>query len=152
MSATQFYDDLAEYYDLIYAEWGRSMLRQSEAIAQILIDHFPERAGEGFRLLDVSAGIGTQALPLAQLGHRVTARDLSSKAINRLKKEAQERGFSIDAAAADMLRVSESIEGCFDAVLCMDNSPHLLPTSLPIRRFRSLSISFAESWTPADWS
>lgn len=126
MSTNQFYDDLAQYYDLIYPDWGKSMLGQGEAISQILLDHFGERAREGLRLLDVSAGIGTQALPLAQSGHRVTARDLSSKAIKRLSKEAQDRGLSIDAEAADMLQVSETVDGRFDAVLCMDNSlPHL---------------------------
>lgn len=130
MSTSQFYDDLAEYYDLIYADWGKSMVRQGEAIAQILLEHFPVRAGGGLRLLDVSAGIGTQALPLAQLGHRVTARDLSTRAIDRLSREAQYRGLSIDSAPADMLRVAETVEGCFDAVLCMDNSlPHLLTDS-----------------------
>ncbi len=130
MSAAEFYDDLTEYYDLIYADWGDSMLRQGHAIAQILWEHFPERAKERLRLLDVAAGIGTQALPLAQLGHRVTARDLSAGAINRLSREAQDRDLSIDAAAANMLRVSETVDCCFDSVLCMDNSlPHLLSDS-----------------------
>ncbi len=127
MSTSQFYDDLAEYYDLIYADWGKSMVRQGQAIAQMLLNHFPERAVGGLRLLDVAAGIGTQALPLALLGHRVTARDLSAGAIHRLSREARDRGLSIDAAAADMLRVSETVEGRFESVLCMDNSlPHLL--------------------------
>lgn len=127
MRTAQFYDDLAEYYDLIYADWGKSMLRQGQAIAQMLLDHLPERPGASLRLLDVAAGIGTQALPLAQLGHRVTARDLSPGAIKRLLREAKERGLSIDTAVADMLRVAETVEGRFDSVLCMDNAlPHLL--------------------------
>jgi len=130
MSTGQFYNDLAEYYDLIYSDWGDSMLRQGQAIAQMLRDHLPEGAGERLRLLDVAAGIGTQALPLAQLGHRVTARDLSAGAINRLLREAQDRDLSIDAAAADMLRVAETVDCCFHSVLCMDNSlPHLLTDS-----------------------
>jgi len=130
MSTAEFYDDLAEYYDLIYADWGASMLRQGQAIAQMLRDHLPEKAGGSLRLLDVAAGIGTQALPLAQLGHCVTARDLSSGAINRLSREAQDRDLSIDAAAADMLRVSETVDCRFDSVLCMDNAlPHLLTDS-----------------------
>jgi len=95
-----------------------------------LLDYFVERAEAGLRLLDVSAGIGTQALPLALLGHRVTARDLSAGAINRLSREAKARDLSIDAAASDMLRVAETVEGRFDSVLCMDNSlPHLLTDS-----------------------
>jgi SAM-dependent methyltransferase len=144
MSTAEFYDDLAEYYDLIYADWGDSMLRQGQAIVQILRDHLPERGEERLGLLDVAAGIGTQALPLAQLGHRVTARDLSAGAINRLSREARERDLSIDAAAADMLGVSETVDCRFDSVLCMDNSlPHLLTDSeisAALSQFRELLV------------
>jgi SAM-dependent methyltransferase len=126
MNTSRFYDDLAEYYDLVYADWRKSMERQGNAIGQMLHDHFPERVAEGLRILDVSAGIGTQALPLARIGHHVTARDLSSGSIDRLTREAEARGLSIDAAATDMRSVSESVEGLFDSVLSMDNSlPHL---------------------------
>jgi len=79
------------------------------------------------RILDVSAGIGTQALPLAALGYEVVARDLSPNSIRRLEREARARGLKIDAATADMRNVSESVVGPFDAVLAFDNSiPHLL--------------------------
>jgi glycine/sarcosine N-methyltransferase len=132
MSTSQFYDDLAEYYDLIYADWGKSMVRQGQAIARLLGDLLPGDGGAGLRLLDAAAGIGTQALPLAGLGHRVTARDLSTGAINRLSREAQARGLSIDAAPADMLGVSKTVEGKFDAVLCMDNSLAHLQTDAEI--------------------
>ncbi len=63
----QFYDDIAEYYDLIYADWEGSMLRHGAAIAEILDGRVPSRT----RILDVSAGIGTQVLPLAALGYEV---------------------------------------------------------------------------------
>lgn len=126
MSTSQFYDKLAEYYDLVYADWSKSMERQGHAIDEMLRDHFPGRVGEGLRILDVSAGIGTQSLPLVQMGPHVTARDLSPGAIDRLSREAEARGLSIDAASADMRFVSESVEGLFDSVLSMDNSlPHL---------------------------
>jgi SAM-dependent methyltransferase len=126
MSTSQFYDDLAEVYDLIYADWDKSMAHQGQALARMLEAEFPERVGEGLRILDVSAGIGTQSLPLAKLGHRVTARDLSSGAISRLRREAEARGLSIDAAAADMRFVSESTQGPFDSIIAIDNSvPHL---------------------------
>ena len=118
-----FYDDIAEYYDLIYADWEGSMRRHGDAIAAMLGDPDPSTC----RVLDVSAGIGTQALPLAAMGYRVVARDLSPNAVARLRREAQARGLTLDAEAADMREVGASVAGRFDAVVAFDNSvPHLL--------------------------
>ena len=117
-----FYDDIAEYYDLVYADWGDSMRRHGEAIAAML-----GRGPADTRILDVSAGIGTQSLPLTSMGYNVFARDLSAGAIRRLQREAQNRGLVVDAAASDMRDVGQSVDGLFDAVISFDNSvPHLL--------------------------
>ena len=126
MNQAPFYNDIAEYYDLIYADWEESMKRHGAAISQMLcLSRRPKNTSS--RILDVSAGIGTQALPLAALGHDVCARDLSAGAITRLKRESEERNLSIDAAQADMRTVSRSVQGLFDAVISFDNSiPHLL--------------------------
>ncbi len=84
VSPSRFYDDLAEYYDLIYPDWERSMARQGEAIDQMLRSLESPKPKEEFRVLDIAAGIGTQTLPLAILGYDVTARDLSGGAVARL--------------------------------------------------------------------
>ena len=66
-------------------------------------------------------------MPLAARGFRVTARDLSQGAIARLRREAEARGLTIDAAVADMRSVAESVSDQFDVVVAFDNSiPHLL--------------------------
>jgi SAM-dependent methyltransferase len=123
----RFYDELADHYDLIFPDWEESMARQGAAIAEILRAHGPPRIPQRFRVLDVSAGIGTQSLPLASSGFEVTARDASTAAIDRLKREAARRGLDIDAARGDMRSVSDSVTGPFDAVISIDNSlPHLL--------------------------
>jgi 2-polyprenyl-3-methyl-5-hydroxy-6-metoxy-1,4-benzoquinol methylase len=132
MTVSQFYDDLSAYYDLIYADWEGSMARQGLAIHQILRAEFPETAAGGLRVLDVASGIGTQAIPLAQQGYQVVARDLSPGAVARLSQEARIRGLQIDSAVADMREVSGSVEGPFDAVLAMDNSVPHLPTDREI--------------------
>jgi SAM-dependent methyltransferase len=124
---TDFYDDLADYYELIFADWDASMARQGAAISELLLTLGLKRRPEGFRVLDVAAGIGTQSLPLASLGFEVIARDISPKAIARLVREARARGLKVDAAQADMRTVGGSVEGHFDAVIAFDNSvPHLL--------------------------
>jgi SAM-dependent methyltransferase len=130
-----FYDEITDFYDLIYFDWEGSMLRQGAAISEML-----GRAPSGTRILDVSAGIGTQALPLASLGYEVVARDLSPVAIRRLLREAENRGVQIDAAASDMRDVAGSVEGTFDAVISFDNAvPHLLTDADILATFRSLS-------------
>lgn len=144
MSISEFYDDLAEFYDLIYADWNKSMSRQSQAIDQMLGAQFGERVATGLRILDVSAGIGTQSLPLAEMGHRVTARDLSPASIARLSREAAGRGLSIDAAPSDMRSVSVTVHGPFDAIIAFDNAIAHLQTDDEIigalRGFRNLLV------------
>ena len=125
METSQFYDDLADYYDLVYHDWEASMVRQGRVLADLLRTEGPSEGT--FRVLDAAAGIGTQALPLAALGFQVTARDLSPGAIARLRREAESRGVRIDAARADMRDLATAVVGPFDAVIACDNSvPHLL--------------------------
>ena len=130
-----FYDDIAVYYDLIYADWEGSMQRHGAAISEIVgVD--PESA----RILDVAAGIGTQALALASLGYSVVARDLSTAAISRLAREAEARGLCIDSAQCDMRNVRASVSGTFDAVIAFDNSiPHLQSDDEILEAFRGFA-------------
>jgi SAM-dependent methyltransferase len=125
--AAQFYDDLAEYYDLIYEDWEASMARQGAALEQLMQAELGFTRPATVRVLDVACGIGTQALPLALRGFRVTGRDISAGAIARLGREAEIRQLAIDVGVADMRQVAESVQGPFDVVLAFDNSlPHLL--------------------------
>ena len=113
------YDALAPYYDLIYTDWEATMRRQGDALSPLLRPGSP--------VLDVAAGIGTQALPLAAAGFDVVARDLSRGAIDRLRHEASQRGLRVDADVADMRRVGRTVDGRFGAVVALDNAlPHLL--------------------------
>ena len=84
----KLYDDLAAVYDLIYGDWAASRRRHGDAIAGIIEQKLPGTAPSDVTVLDVSAGIGTQSLPLAELGYRLRSRDLSPAAIERLRVEA----------------------------------------------------------------
>jgi 2-polyprenyl-3-methyl-5-hydroxy-6-metoxy-1,4-benzoquinol methylase len=77
---SDFYDRMAGLYHLIYQNWDESIKRQAEQLSSII----QERWGAGSkRILDVSCGIGTQAIGLAQRGFVVIASDLSAGAIAR---------------------------------------------------------------------
>ncbi|MCF1596879.1 class I SAM-dependent methyltransferase [Streptomyces muensis] len=118
-SVAHFYDELANDYHLIYADWDASLRRQGEALAALIgQDHAA--------VLDCSCGIGTQAIGLALHGHRVTGTDRSPRAAARAAREAAHRSLTLHTAAADMRRLPFP-GGRFDTVVCADNSlPHLL--------------------------
>ena len=120
----QFYAELTPLYHLIYPNWEQSVQRQACDLDSLI----RELWGDGMRrVLDVSCGIGTQALGLAQLGYDVTASDLSTEEVARARTEAGRRGITILFSVADM-RESYTHHGRqFDVVISCDNSvPHLL--------------------------
>ncbi len=124
METFRFYNELADVYHLIYANWEQSIDRQATELDSII----HERLGPGTKsVLDVSCGIGTQALGLGQMGYVVTGSDISPVAIERARKEAEKRHLSINFRVADMRQCDEAHTCQFDVVLSADNSvPHLL--------------------------
>ena len=124
MSVERFYDELAPFYHLIFPDWEASIRRQAEALDQVI----RERWGDGrLSILDVACGIGTQALGLAALGHRVTASDISAGAVERARREAAARGLAVRFSVADMRQAAAHHREPFDLVIACDNSlPHLL--------------------------
>ena len=122
-SSNQFYAGLTPFYHLIYPNWEASMQRQAGMLDSVI----RETWGEVSTVLDVSCGIGTQAIGLAQLGYNVTASDLSPEEIERAQQEAGARGMSIEFSVADMRSAHDHHSKDFDIVLSADNSvPHLL--------------------------
>lgn len=120
----QFYEGLTPLYHLIYPDWGQSVQRQARDLDSLI----RELWGDGMhRVLDVSCGIGTQALGLAQLRYDVTASDLSTEEVERAKTEAARRGITIVFSVADMRESYTHHARQFDIVISCDNSvPHLL--------------------------
>jgi SAM-dependent methyltransferase len=124
MTVGAFYDDLAPFYHLLFPDWEASSRRQAAALDGVI----RERWGEGrLDILDAACGIGTQALGLAALGHRLTASDLSVEAVERARREAGRRSLAIDFSVADMRQLQEHHRRQFDLVIACDNAvPHLL--------------------------
>ncbi|MFF2125629.1 class I SAM-dependent methyltransferase [Streptomyces olivochromogenes] len=118
-SVAHFYDELADDYHLIYADWDASIRRQGDALDRLI-------GQDNASVLDCSCGIGTQAIGLALRGHRVTGTDLSARAAARAVREAARRNVTLRAGVADMRRLPFP-DGRFDTVVCADNAlPHLL--------------------------
>ena len=133
----KFYDRLAPFYHLIYPDWNASIERQGEQLGALVESHWPGRQ----KVLDVSCGIGTQAIALALRGYRVTGSDLSTPAVERARREAAARGLAIDVSVCDMRRAHAHHGTGFDVVVSCDNSlPHLLTDAdllLALREMRA---------------
>jgi glycine/sarcosine N-methyltransferase len=123
-SAEGFYDDLAQWYHLIFEDWDRSVTHQGAILGPILERHTGKNSGY---VLDCACGIGTQTIGLAQRGHIVVGSDLSRSAVARATQEATMRGLNATFHVADMRKLSVIPETGFDAVVIADNAlPHLL--------------------------
>lgn len=119
-----FYDKLAPYYPLLYADWERSMAEQAQALDAVIGDYFGKRPK---RILDAACGIGTQAIGLAGLGYAVTGADISGRALGRAAANAAQRGLQLDLVQSDMRTTGWLFPGQFDLVIACDNAiPHLL--------------------------
>jgi SAM-dependent methyltransferase len=119
-----FYNRLAADYHFIFADWRKSILRQSEALDRLIRTTIN---ATGRTVLDCSCGIGTQAIGLAVRGYTVHATDISPQAVDRARQEAQAHKVSMTFGVADFRALHDSVEGCFDVVLSCDNSlAHML--------------------------
>ena len=86
LTSREFYDRLADEYHLIVGNWDEAVKWQGEVLDTLL----RSVTGRGsLSILDCSCGIGTQAIGLALLGHRLTATDLSPRSIERAREEAR---------------------------------------------------------------
>lgn len=130
-----FYDRLAPYYYLLYVDWKTSVVRQGAALAKLLETH-GVRSGDA--ILDAACGIGTQSIGLDAKGYDLTASDCSPGAIERLRRELNERGLSAHVYVDDLRLLARSASGAFAAILAYDNSiPHLLTDAELLQCFRN---------------
>lgn len=125
-TVTEFYDDFAEDYHLIFADWDSAIDRQSIVLNDLILSNLANSSKSQILLLDCSCGIGTQAIGLAKRGYVVTATDLSPASIQRAKRESESRGIKISFGVSDFRTLKSDVPGEFDVVLSADNAiPHL---------------------------
>ena len=139
-----YYNSLAPYYKLIYADWEASVQRQASALDGIIREFFGENV---HHILDAACGIGTQSIGLAQVGHTVIASDISSAAIEHARTEASTRGLSIEFRLADMRQLWQVHQRQFDVVIACDNAvPHLLSDDDILQAFEQFYQCTVPKW------
>ena len=81
--------------------------------------------GSPTRVLDVGCGGGILAESLARSGVRVTAIDLSQKALKAARRHAEAHGLAIDYRCSSVEQVAQEEAGSYDAVTCMEMLEHV---------------------------
>ena len=138
---TAFYDELAEDYTALFADWDRSCRRQGEIIDALVRSSLPKGART---ILDATCGIGTQAIGLALRGYDVTATDVSPASVERARREAARLGASITFEVADVRALAPLVSGPFDVTITFDNAlPHLIEPSDLQAALRSIRVALA---------
>jgi glycine/sarcosine N-methyltransferase len=126
-SVSDFYDNLAEEYHLIFEDWHNAISWQGEFLGKLIISKINDLKINDISVLDSSCGIGTQAIGLAKKGYKVTATDLSPASVERARKEAESIGVEINFGVADFRSLENDVSGFFKVVLSADNAiSHLL--------------------------
>ena len=118
-----FYDAIAEYYPLFYKDWEVKLEREGLGLRSI----FRKKGVE--RVLVTACGVGTQAIPLAELGYQVVATDPSAGMLRKAQETATERGVleKMQFERATFEELPQVVEGKFDAIVCKGNAlPHLI--------------------------
>lgn len=100
----------ASVYDTLYAE------KDYEAECDQLVAVFKQH-GSVKKVLDLGAGTGNHAIPLATRGYDVTGVDLSAGMVAQARVKAAERGLPIEFHQGDIR--TASVPGTFDAALMM---------------------------------
>jgi SAM-dependent methyltransferase len=95
-SPDQFGNVAADYYD--------NYLVQREPPSDSVIELLMQLAGKSRRLLEVGAGTGRFAIPLAKAGVKVTAVDISHSMLGKLVGRALAEGMELPAYALDATR------------------------------------------------
>lgn len=118
-------DIILDYYNS-YDEDGRlfrDKVHQMEYITTM--NYFKKLFIPGSNILDACAGTGNYAFTLAELGHRVTAGDITLHNIEIMKKKQCDNPVLQDIYTGNVLDLSCFRDEIFDIVLCMGAFYHL---------------------------
>lgn len=117
LSAPDFYASVARYMHEVDPSWAEERFQEQVAREKATLPAALGAANER-SVLDCACGEGGQAIPLAEMGWRVTASDITEEYLMRARQRAHYRGLGIRFRAADMRYLGEAFRAEFDQVVC----------------------------------
>lgn len=125
-SVSNLYSELSEHYDDWFSEdWPAPVYKSEAALKALLGDWLiPDKT----RALDLTCGVGTQALALSRIGFDVFAMDISEGQIQQAKDRAHSvplKG-SVDFIVGDAGQPARFVDQTFDCIVSFGNSLPLL--------------------------
>jgi len=117
--------------------WMAGGMEHALTLGRSDIARFLDRPGVA---VDLGAGFGMHAIPLARAGHRVVAVDTSQLLLAELRRHSV--GLNVTTIEADLLDFAAYLDQPADLILCMgDTLTHLQSTSEIRRLMRSVARS-----------
>jgi SAM-dependent methyltransferase len=119
LDVANFYAALERYVDEVDPTWAdddfaSQSVEERRRLAEVL------GPAEGQSVLDCTCGTGNQAIPLAQLGWRVTAADVTPASLDLARSRADRAGVTVDWQLRDAREIAPPSLGRFDWVIsCM---------------------------------
>ncbi|MBO4412119.1 MAG: class I SAM-dependent methyltransferase [Lachnospiraceae bacterium] len=119
-------DEIIEFYGK-YNEEKRLLSPYGRVEFLVTMKYLKDLIGErkGLRILDIGAGTGRYTLPLAELGHEVTAIDLTPYNVGILKQKAERAGIRLSARIGNALNLKKEESGSYDLILLFGPLYHL---------------------------
>jgi ubiquinone/menaquinone biosynthesis C-methylase UbiE len=117
LSAQEFCAGVARYMAGVDPAWAGDRWREQLA-AEPAILRAALGEGRGRSALDCACGGGGQAIPLAQLGWRVTGADIAETSLEAAARRAGEAGTAVEWRTGDMRELGAAFQDAFDAVVC----------------------------------
>jgi hypothetical protein len=121
---------LADVYSWLYGGWDVALARYTEFFAARGI----EPRGSG-RAVDLGAGCGFQAIPLARRGFAVTAIDLDRKLLAELEQHIADE--KIEIVCADLMEFRRHAPQSVELIVCMVDTLLHLPSQEAAARLSS---------------
>jgi SAM-dependent methyltransferase len=122
---------LAPVYSWLMGGIDDALARGQEELAEIGLI-----SGSGKYAVDLGAGFGMHAIPLARAGWGVLAIDMSAHLLSELREHVEAR--HVVTARDDLLNFPPYLTGRPDAVLCLGDTLTHLPTATAVQMLVSL--------------
>lgn len=109
---------VTDHYDKLYSNDEKAFSGEPLPLVKALTEYLPSG-----NVLEIGAGAGRNSIFLASEGYTVSTTDISPVSVERITKNAVEKGVVIKSVVSDV--AEEGLKGEYDAIVCTFTFHHL---------------------------